>query len=275
MLKKEQKDKLIAMGFDVDAIIAAHADAAEKDIKIPEGQLLTDAQLTARDEVKVKEGKKEGEKEALTIARTELKKHTGLDLKGERFGDIGKEIKDAINADKDTKLTALQEQNTLLLADKTTLSSEVANAQKALKTGMFEIGILSQLPANGLGLTPKETFELLKLRGYLPEETDAGVIWKKGNEPIKDPVTHAPLSADKAIAAIWAEQKLTPAAPPPGGGRGIQQKAVSAGTEGIKTKSQAEAAWIEANPDRNMNTPEGMAYYNKLVKDTPDFDMYS
>ena len=275
MLKKEQKDKLTAMGLDIDAIISAHNDTSEKDIKIPEGQLLTDAQLLARDEVKVKEGEKIGEKQATVIAKTEIKKHAGIELKGERWGDIGKELKDSMNADKDTKVTQLQEQNTLLLADVNTYKGKAAEAETALNNGMFKLERQAKLPPHKDGLSATESLAILEMRGITYEKTDTGVVWKKGGEVLKDPATHAPLAEDKAIAAIWAEQKWTPAAAPaPQGGRGAQQKPITIGSEGIKNKSQAEAAWNEANPDRNMNTPEGMAFYNDIVNKTPDFNMY-
>lgn len=264
------------MGLDIDAIIAAHNDTAEKDINIPAAQWLTDAQLLARDEVKVKEGEKIGEKNAITIARTELTKHTGLTLKGERFGDIGKEIKDAINADKDTKLTALQEQNTLLLADVTTYKTKAEHSETALSNGMFKLERQTKLPPHKDGLSPTESLAILEMRGITYEKTDAGVIWKKNGETIKDPATHAPLPEDKAIASIWAEQKWAPvAAPAPKGGRGGQTLPIVIGAGGIKNKSQAEAAWEEANPGINMSTNEGIAFYNDLVAKTPDFDMYS
>lgn len=82
MIKQTDKDKLKALGFDLDAIIAAHTDAAEKDIVIPDGKIYTDDQLTTRDNVKLTEGKKEGEKLAIDIAKKEIAKHAGIEVKG-------------------------------------------------------------------------------------------------------------------------------------------------------------------------------------------------
>lgn len=274
MLKQTDKDKLKALGLDIDAIIAAHTDAAEKDITVPDGSIFTEEQLTARDGVKLKEGEKTGEKNATAIAKAEIKKHAGIELKGERWGDIGTELKAAINADKDTKLTTVTEQNQLLLLDIEKYKGEAAQAQTQLKTGMFEIGILQKLPANALGLSPKETFELAKIRGYQPELTETGTVWKKNGEVMKDPATHAPLPEDKAIAAIWAEQKWTPAAQPPAGGRGQQQKPSGSGTAGIMSMSAAKAEWEATNPDKGFATPEGAAWYGELAKQ-PGFDMFN
>ena len=273
MLKQTDKDKLKALGLDIDAIIAAHTDTAEKDITILDGSIFTDQQLTDRDAIKIKEGEKSGEKKATEIAKTEIKKHAGIDLTGERWGDIGTELKKAINSSGDEKVKALQDQNALLLADKESLSNKVSQAEMSLKNGMFEVGILSKLPANSLGLSQKEILELSKIRGYQAEQTEAGVVWKKNGEILSDSKTHAPLPEDKAIAHIWESEKWSaPVAPAPQGGRGGVQKPIVTGG-GIKNRTQAEAAWNDANPGKNMQTPEGMAYYNELAKQT-DFNMY-
>ncbi|MCD6012889.1 MAG: hypothetical protein K0Q79_2751 [Flavipsychrobacter sp.] len=275
MIKAEHKEKLKKLGIDVDAIIAAHNDTAEKDITVPDGTILTDEQLTARDDVKVKEGEKAGEKKAIEIAKTELKKHAGLDISADRWGDVGKEIKAAINATGDTKLTALQEQNAALLADKTALETAKAQAETALKQGMFEVNILGKLPANSLGLSPKETFELAKIRGYQAEQTETGVVWKKNGEVMKDPTTHAPLTEDKAIAAIWTAEKWTPTVTPPSGGRGGAQKPSGGNSAaGLMSKSAVEAEWEANNPGKGIATPEGMSFYAEYAKQ-PGFDMFN
>lgn len=274
MLKATDKERLKSLGIDIDTIIAAHTDPAEKDITVPDGEFVTAEQKATIIAVANKDGEKIGEKKAFDIAKVEIKKHSGIELKGERWGDVGKELKDAINATGDDKVKTLQEQNAALLADKTSLADKVSQAETQLRTGMFEIGVLSKLPANSLGLSPKEAFELAKIRGYTPEHTDTGVVWKKNGEVMKDPVTHAPLSEDKAIAAIWTEQKWTPSATPPAGGRGASQKASGDGMGGIMSKSAAEAAWREQNPDKGLATPEGMAWYAEQAKQ-PGFDLYS
>ena len=274
MLKTTDKERLKSLGIDIDAIIAAHTDPAEKDITVPDGMIYTDAQLATRDEVKLKDGEKVGEKKAIEIAKTELKKHAGLDITAERWGDVGKEIKAAINATGDDKVKTLQEQNAALLADKTSLAEKVTQAETQLRNGLSTIDILSKLPANSLGLSPKEAFELAKIRGYAAEDTDNGRVWRKNGEVMKDPVTHAPLSEDKAIAAIWTEQKWTPSATAAAGGRGASQKASGEAMGGIMSKSAAEAAWREQNPDKGLATPEGMAWYAEQAKQ-PGFDLYS
>ncbi len=277
MYSQKDKDRFKELnGISIDDFIAGHNDAAEKPLTLPEGQLLTDAQLTARDEVKVKEGKTAGEAAAKTALIKEVASKTGLTLAGDRMGDLVTGIKEGLSKDKDAAFKALQDQNAALLADNTKYQTEATQAKTQLETGMFEISILSKLPAHVAGLTPKESFELAKMRGYAPEKTDTGIVWKKNGEVLKDPTTHAPLAEDKAIASIWESEKWTPAASaPPAGGRGAQQRASAPALGSIKTKTEAEAAWAEQNPDKNINTPEGMAFYNDIVSKTPDFNMFA
>ena len=272
MIKQTDKDKLKALGIDLDAIIKAHEATTETDIVVPEGELLTADQLTARDDVKLKEGKKAGEKEALTIAKTELGKH-GFELKAERFGDLAKELNEKITATGDDKLKTLQEQNRLLLVDKTTLAQERDAAVNGLKTGMLELDIISKIPA-GADISSKERFELAKMRGYQFEEVDGVMGIKKGGEFIRDKTTQSILGLDKAIPVLIEEQKWTPAAVTPTGGRGVTQKPLGAMTGAVpKNHTQAESTWAEMYPDKNINSAEGQAQYAEWAKQ-PDFNVH-
>lgn len=270
MISQATKEKLKKLGIDPEALETAVKSDTETDIAVPDGELLTADQLTERDSVKLKEGKKEGEKEALTIARKELAKH-GLQTEKDRWGDIAEEIKTKINATGDEKVKLLQEQNTALLADKETLSQKFTQAEQALANGMFEVERLTKLPAHVAGLSPKETLELLKLRGYLPEKTENGVVWKKNGEALKDKATHAPLPEDAAIASIWeAEKWNAPAAPAPNGGRGGGDS--NPGGAGIKTQSAAVSEWQRQNPGKNPVSPECQAYIQEIAKADTTFN---
>jgi hypothetical protein len=271
-LKKEVKDRLKALNFDVEKLEAAIKDDKEVDYAIPDGTLLTDAQLTERDAQKLKDGKKEGEKEAINIAKSELKKHTGLELKGERFGDIGEEIKNAINATSDTKIKTLQEQNTALIADNEKHKTEVAQAKSMLENGLFEVEIMGKLPPHPAGLSPKETLELIKMRGYSFEKgADGQPIPTKNGEALKDAATHAPLPLDVGITTIFKEQKWEVAPAGGGGGRGGGDSNPGAG-KGIKTQSAAITQWRKDNPDGNPVSPECTSYVAAIAKDDPTFD---
>lgn len=274
MLSQADKDKLKALGINADELETAIKADKETAITLPQGQILTDEQLTQRDANVKKDSVKEVEAKVVEIAKKEILKHAGIEIKSDRWGDIGTEIKTAINSTGDDKVKTLQEQNRLLLADKETLTKQALEATSTLETRLFEVDVMSALPKHPAGLSPRETMELAKMRGYSFEKVDGNPVVKKGNEILSDPTTRAALPLDAGIKHIYTEQKWDAAPEPaPRGGRGAAQKPPTGGSGGIKSRSQAEAAWNEMHPDKNMATAEGLAWYNEQAKQ-PDFNMY-
>lgn len=275
MLSQQDKDELKKYGIDHDKLEAAIKDATEVavgiQIKAPDGsQFISDADLATRDGVKITEGKKLAAPAEFEIAKRRLEK-SGIELKGTKWDEVADELKTAIGKDKDAAFAALQEQNRLLIADKDTLTIKATQAEQALQTGMFDLEIMTQLPAHGAGLTPAETLQLAKSRGYSFEKTDTGVIVKKAGVALTDGATHATLPLDKAIATIWTEQKWTAAAPAGGsGGRGGGD-GDPAGKSGLGSRSSATAKWKELNPNKNEMSTECSNYIAEAAKDNTAF----
>jgi len=274
MLAKTTIEKLKALGINADEIVNAVKDGKEIEVSIPDGQLFTEAQIAERDDVKMSEGEKNGEKAAKTALIKEVASKAGLSIQGDRMADLVKGITEGMAKDKDAAFKALQDQNAALIADNEKYKGEVTAAQQQLKQGMFEISLLSKLPANGLGLSAKESYELAKLRGYSVEQTENGNVWKKNGEVLKDPATHAPLAEDKAIHHIWTTEKFAPATPtPPSGGRGAGQKPPT-GNGGVFSKqSEVQAAFREQYPNADPNGVEFVNFYKAALKDNPDIDV--
>jgi hypothetical protein len=269
MLNKQDTDRLKELGIDVDALVKAHTATDEVSITIPSGKFLTDEQLTERDENIGLQREKVGESKAVSIAKAELKKR-GVEVKGERWGDIVNELNDAINKDKDAKVSQLQEQNNLLLKDVETFKSKVEEVEGNAKRVIFESNVLNTLPESSLGLTKKETLELMKMRGYVPEETEKGAIWKKNGEVYKDGSTHAPMVGEQAVKAIFGELNWATQAGNTGG-RNIGGTG-SGGEGSAATFSQAKKQWQEANPNKSVISPEFEAHVESIAKANPAFD---
>lgn len=268
MLHKQDIERLKELGIDIDAVVKAYTAAEEVSVTLPSGKLLTDEQLAERDENIGLQREKAGESKAFDIAKAELKKR-GFEVKGNRWGDVVNELNDAINKDKDSKLSQLQEQNTLLLKDVETYKSEVENAKGLAARTEFNFEVMSVLPEHPAGLTKKETLEVLKLRGYEPEKSDKGIIWKKNGEVYKDGATHAPMIGDAAVKTIFGELNWNAAQPPQGRNIG----STGAGnTGGAATFSQAKKQWMEANPGKAVISPEFDAHIESLAKSNPAFD---
>lgn len=273
MLKQTDKDKLKALGLDIDAIIAAHTDAAEKDIVVPDGQLLTDAQLTERDTNTKTAAVKEGEKNALPLAIAEINKATGLTLdptKIDRFGELGKQVKEKMSATDDVKLTNANKQVSDLLAAQELLTKERDTLKQTAEKTVFEYDQYKHFPANRSKLmNEQETMTLLNAR-KVEAKTDG--VYKDGVLQI-DPITKAALPHAKAYEQIFTEFKLI-AEPPAGGqgGRGGGNSGGAAAGGKARTQSEAITKWKEANPNGNEMSPECSTFVQTEAKDNVTFN---
>lgn len=267
-LTQANKEELKTLGIDPEALIAAITGAEEKAVTIPKGTVLSDQQLTERDNQNIKTGKKEGEKEATKIALAELTKN-GLEVKGERWSDIATDIKGQISKDTDTKVKTYQDQNTALIADVAKFKTAAEEAAAALVNGKKELDIMAKFPANKAGLPADEQMMIIKNRGY--KFDDEGVKSRTG-ELLKDTATHAALPLDKAIEHIWSTEGFKVDAAETeagrGGGDGAHKGAVP------KSMSEAQAAWGKINPNGNLMSDEFTSYANGLAKADTTFDMY-
>jgi hypothetical protein len=275
-LKKETIDKLKKYGFDTDKLIAAITAEAEQDFDLPEVTVLTDAQLTERDNVKIGEGKKAGEVEARSTLVKELGKRLNLDLKGERLADVVGEIQTFVNKNGDEKVTMLQNQITALTTDKNQLTAKVTEFETNLSAAKFENELLGYFPVNrGTGLSDIERLTLIKSAINF-EQVDGKYVAKRDGVVVTDPTTHAPLPIGKVIEGYFAEKPFLlggqQAPTPSGRGAGDSNPG---GAGGVTKLSQAEKAWLVDNPDGNIMSPEFTAYVDKIAKEDLTFDFYS
>jgi hypothetical protein len=274
-LKKETIDKLKAFGIDTDKLIAAIVAETEQDLELPEVTALTPAQLTERDNVKIAEGKKQGETEARSILVKELSKSLNVELKGERIADVVSEIQAFANKNGDEKVKLLQDQVTALTADKSKLTGEITEFKNSLSAAKFDSELIGLFPANrGAGLSDSERLTLIK-NAITFEIVDGKQVAKRDGVVVTDPVTHAPLPVSKVIEGYFTEKPLLLGNVPnaaPGGRGGVDTPPGGGGLAGIKKFSEAEKAWKEQNPTSNLASPDFMNYVNKLAKEDPSFD---
>jgi hypothetical protein len=276
-LKKETIDKLKAFGIDTDKLIAAIGAETEQDLELPEVTALTPAQLTERDNVKIAEGKKQGETEARSILVKELSKSLNVELKGERIADVVSEIQSFANKNGDEKVKLLQDQVTALTADKSKLTGEITEFKNSLSAAKFDSELIGLFPANrGAGLSDSERLTLIK-NAISFEIVDGKQVAKRNGQLVTDPVTHAPLPVAKVIEGYFTEKPLLLGTMQngPAGGRGGVDNPGAGGSAGIKRFSDAEKAWKEQNPEGNITSPEFMQYLDQLAKADLTFDYNS
>lgn len=276
MLKKETIDKVKAMGFDVDKLIAAIKEEKEVDYAVPEIVPMTQAEIDARDAIKIGEGKTAGEAAAREAFVKEVGTKLNLQLKGGRIGDLVTEVQKGMNATNDDKVKTLQDQVTALTTDKENLNKELGSEKSKTSDTLFQFELISHLPANrGKNLRDDERV-LMMTRDITFETVGGKKVAKRNGEIVKDSKTHAPLPVPDVVKLYATERgwdKETVAGKD--GGRGGGSDGGSGGASGLKKYSAVKDQWVKDNPDKNVMSTEFTDHVNKIAKETTDFDMYS
>jgi hypothetical protein len=263
MLKKETKDSLVALGFDVDKLVEAAIHAVEQDFTMPEIKNYSDADLAVRDENSKKEGKKEGKKDGIAIATKVIADKFGItDADLSKPDSIVEKLMDLTKGE-----STLKDQIKKLQDDKVTLLAEKETAVGAVKSAMFDRDIITKFPANRTKLM--NDAELLSLvKGNLAfEEVEGITLVKKNGEILRDATTKNPLPLEAAINSLFTERNWVEASA--NGGRGGGDRLNNGG--GMKKYSQVEDAWVAEG--KNVMSPEFHAHLQKIAKATTDFDM--
>jgi len=276
-LKQAVKDKLKALGLDVDRLEIAIKDAAEVDLDpaaIPDIVPMTQAQLDARDAQMKTEGKTEGETLTRGIIIKEIGSKLNITVKDTaRIGDLIGEVQKAINADGNTKTAALQEQVNALTADKEKLTGEVTAERTKASAAQFDSELIAHFPVGrSADLSDSERLGLLKM-GLQFENVDGKVIVKRNGTIVSDDKTRAPKAVGDVIKEYFTERKWDVATGKGGGGRGgDDDKANGGGNNGLKKFSAFKADWAEKNPNENPNGHVFMDAVNKHAAANTDFD---
>ena len=255
---------------------AAIKDTNEVDFTLVELTSLTPEELTKRDENMKSEGKKEGKTEgengAIGILKTELGKKFNKEFKGERLGDVAKELQDLYNSDGNEKLKSAQDQNGLLIKDKEDLEAKVKALEAEKGQVLADYDIMSDFPSDRLNIL-KEKEYLSAIKGEYSFKED-GVY--KGDQLLRNGQTQAALSRKEALEIIFTERSWRGTTTQPDkGGRGGGNSGGGSPT-GVKSLSQAVKAWKEADPANNVNemSPGFQKYLTDVVKPDAQFDMY-
>ena len=269
MLSKEVKDKLKKLGFNVDELETAIKAEAETDITVPEGELLTAEQLTARDKNNVNEGKKAGIAEGKQ-AGIEIANKTLIDkfsLKDIAKTESPEKVAEAIHGAVTSGDSGLKEQIKALQADKQTLEGRITTLETEKKTIERNTNLMQQLPKNRLDKFTDS--EYITIINTMIEEVDGKQVVKYKGEVLRDDKTKDILSVDKAIEKVFVDRGWVIDGQPAGGGRGAGD---GHGGKGIKTMSAAKEKFSKDYPDKNELSPEFATFVAEIAKDSPDFD---
>lgn len=264
MLSKEIIEKITKLGLNYTELEAAIKAETETAITIPDGELMTAEQLTARDANAKKNGIAEGKQAGIEIAnKSFIEKFQLIDV---TKTDEPNKIAEAVQAVLATGDSGLKEQIKALQTDKQTLEGKLTSLETEKKTIERNTSLLQKMPKNRLNVLNDS--EYLSILAPMIEEVDGTLAIKVNGTLLRDEKTKDLLAIDKAINTVFEQrgwvEKETPA-----GGRGGKTET---GTSGIKTLSEAKAQFIKENPDKNELSSEFSTYLTTVTKDVADFD---
>jgi hypothetical protein len=276
-LKQVDKDKIKALGLDVDKLIAAVTSPTEVDYEVPtEVTVIKNADLAARDDQKISEGKKQGEtigeEKGKELAAKAFRKKFNLD---DAAGKDVDKIVELVNGKLAAGDSTIKEQNAALLKDKEKLQSKIDEQKRIAKGAAFDSTLISFFPpGRSADLKDAERLALLKM-DLTFEEQEGKTVVKRNGEVLKDKNTHAPLAPNQVVGDYFTERKWNAEANKDGGRGGEDQAGGAGGGNGAKKYSQAIDQWKKDNPGKSEVSPEAMDYVNGIAKADPTFDMYN
>ncbi len=274
-LKQATKDKLKAYGLDVEKLVTAIKEENEVDYDVPERVVMTPDDLEARDNNKIAEGKRDGEKTGETkgkdITIKAIKKKLGIESETKDPEKLAEEALSKLA----TGDAGLREQISLLQKDKEVLQTQVQQEQKKAKEAAFDASLIAMFPGNrSSDLSDQERLALVKMN-YSFEEQDGKTVVKRNGTILRDNNSQNAVEVSKAITDLFTEKKWITAQQKPGGRGGNDDPQPGPGGAGITKMSDAQAQWIKDNPGKNVVSDDFTNYVNGIAKDNPNFDMYN
>jgi len=265
MLSQETINKITKLGINFTELEAAIKAETETALTIPEGELMTADQLTARDANAKKNGIIEGKQAGIEIANKSF-------IEKFQLKDVTKTaepnaIAEAVQAVLATGDNGLKDQIKALQNDKQTLEGKISSLETEKKTIERNTSLLQQMPKNRLNVL--NDTEYLSILAPMIEEVDGVLAVKVNGVALRDSKTQDLLPIDKAINTVfeqrgWVQKEVTPA------GRGGKTETGTSG--GVKTLSEAKAQFMKENPDKNELSAEFSTYLTTVTKDVADFD---
>lgn len=270
-----QKNIAKLLKIDESAFLEAVKSDKESDVKIPELQVFTGQELSARDQNQKKLGYDEGKGAGLEMFVKEQKEKHGLDFEGKDPEKFVSAFQTKVLADaKAEPNQKIQEKDGIIANLQATVKDYEAkyNTAEQEKKGIVIKSKLTRAVPAGLPIDGDEVLLSMQARGYAYEEDEKGVIvFKKNGEIIRDPKTQDPISHEAVISNyVTNERKWVPT------GEGDQDKQgrgfkSDRRTSGVVTSmKEAKAQW--EGQGKSINTAEFQAYVQDAAKTNKEFN---
>lgn len=244
------------MGLSAEDMTAKITSEAEEKITIPQGKFLSDSDISSRESLKYKEGKDA----ALEMYAKKIKKENDYSIESRDLDEVMshhlEKIKSTYSKDesdrvKDLEASLQKQKNTYeteLEGLKTNLSKVSMDAMKA----NTRAELISAIP-EGLTLKPDDAITLFNSR-YAVEQTDEGMVVKKGNEILRDDKSAKPLELKNVFSTFVIEEGY--AKGPDGRGAGNEHGKKGSAFTGVKSPEEFQRTWQSKNPGVSTASPQ-------------------
>lgn len=275
MLKKEQISEIAKLlKIDEASLVSAITSTDEIDVVIPkELTVLTQEELTKRDESVGKLKYNEGKNAAVEMLVKEQKEKEGLEFEGKDPEKLIEALKKKVLVDakiepnkKIEELTGviskLQDNVKAFDEEKKTLTKQI----EAVKTDSKLLGLL---PSNRLSILNDEEYLNNFKSQHSIEIEDGKEVVKRGGEILRDKATQAPLEPKEVINQYFTERKWVGETPEGRQGRGAGG---DNGKPSVHLKLSELVKEYEAS-GKSVNGSEFQSVLDAARESNPQFDM--
>jgi hypothetical protein len=275
MLKEAAITKISTLlKVDPAKLKAALADEKEADIDIPEDlNVLTKAEMDARDKNKYETGKKAGEEMIVdNLAKKYEVEAPGKDP--EKFVEnLTKKIKKETDTNPDARL--LEKDKELEKAKKLLKEANDKADEFKNKMDLFQSDtkLLGMLPNNRLETMTNDEYLALTKSAIKIETRDGKEVAIRNGEVVTDSKTMNPIAPAKVIETYYAERKWIKEPEKPNGGRGGGNSTPGGMTGKISKLSELHKQLEEEKI--SLNGDEAQRRVMAAIKENPDIDMNS
>ena len=261
-LSKATIEKMAEKLGMLDEVRAALTAETEAEVAIPEVEVFSKPQLTARDNIKYNEGKEAGEEMSVKA----VKEANNLSFQGKKVESLYKHLKDTLAAPADESETVKKLRDNLTKAEQ-----EREQYKTQMSTIKKTTAIHALIPELSNGMSKSEAMAVMEANGFdFREENGAFKVYRNG-EAVKDPKMLEAIPAGDVVKSFFTEEKkwvgtAAPAADTTRVGRGGGNQTART-TAGVPSSvKEIEEAWTAENPNSSLNGAEYAAYFEAQMK---------
>lgn len=261
-ISKATIEKMAAkLGIKADEVQAALANEADVEIAIPEVDIFTTAQLTARDNIKYNEGKEAGEE----MAVKSVKEANNLQFQGKKVESLYKHLQTIQAPDESETVKKMR--------DNLVKAEQERDAFKGQMSRMkLESTIHGYIPELNNGMSKTEAMAMLQANGFDFKEEGGSFKAYRHGQLLKDEKMLTEVPANEAVGKFFTEEKKwVGSAPNEAGRQGRGGESGKPRVGGVsRSIKEVETAWVAEHGEGSINGMEYAAHLESKMKEAKE-----